>query len=224
MSPELLYAARYILRVVQQPLPEKARPDTALDAPRRRAPRALWIALVGALAATAITTIATIDRRKATDTAAPSAGVPSAPPERGRDDNAPPASAQRAPLALPDTAGEFVAGPQTTEADYVRRSYVRGAAIVTVTFERAPVDPGDYDRWVKNSPDSTQAKLELPASDAHGFYDCGDPAAPKCALIVRLRSGFRFEIRGFGDAKRPDLDAVARGLGLATLASRFAER
>ena len=204
-------AARCILLLLEPPVREKGVRNTT------------WVAPVSALAAIAIVAIALVGRQKATDTAAtlPSDrdGTSPATPERGRDDDATPASPQHGALALPDTAGEFAAGPQTTEADFVRRSYVRGPAIVTVTLERAPRDQGDYDRWVQHSQEYTQPKLDLPESDGHGFYDCTDPAATKCALIVRLRSGFRVEIRAFGEAKRPELDAVARGLRLQTLAS-----
>ena len=193
-------------------VPSKPRPS-----PRLRR----WIAPAGAIAAAAVVALFFVGRQNATDTAA---GTSPGPAERGRDEvdhRATPSIATGA-LALPDAVGAFVAGPLTTEADFVRRTYVRGPAIVTVTLERAPLDPANYERWVKHSQEGyPQAKLDLSAGQGSGYYECTGADSPGCALIVRLRSGVHLEIRAFGAAMRDDLDAIARGLHLETIASRM---
>ena len=183
-------------------VPSPARPRPGL----RR-----WIVPAGAISAAALAVLVLVGRQNATDTAA---GGPV-------HHTATPAIVTGA-LALPDAIGEFVAGPLTTEADFVRRTYVRGRAMVTVTLERAPIDPADYERWVKLSQDGyPQATLDLPAGQGSGYYECAGTDSPGCALIIRLRSGVHLEIRAFGTATRDDLDGVARGLHLETIASRM---
>jgi len=151
-----------------------------------------------------------------------------------RSDGSPPAAEERkpaavastsapaasSPLALPDVAG-FAAGATSRTAAYVRRTYTRGSARLDVTLARMPMSADDYASWVKMSTASfPQAALELPAADANGFYQCSDGPPPSCDLLVQLRAGLHLEVRGTGTSSRADVDALARGLPLATLAVR----
>ena len=129
------------------------------------------------------------------------------------------APAATAPLALPDVHG-FVSGASSRADGYLRRTYTRGRARIEVTLARMPMSPDDYASWVKTSIASfPQAALDLPAADANGFYQCSDGPPPSCDLLVQLRAGVHLEIRGGGTTSRGDVDALARGLSLATLAS-----
>jgi hypothetical protein len=126
-------------------------------------------------------------------------------------------------LALPEVTG-FAAGATSRTAGYVRRTYRRGTARVEVTLARMPMSPDDYASWVKTSTASfPQAALDLPAADANGFYQCSDGPVPSCDLLIQLRAGLHLEIRGGGTSSRDDVDALAHGLPLATLAARPAE-
>ena len=87
-----------------------------------------------------------------------------------------------------------------------------------------PMSADDYASWVKLSTASfPQAALDLPAGEANGFYQCGDGPPPSCDLLIQLRAGVHIEVRGGGTSSRSDVDALARGLSLATLAGRPAE-
>jgi hypothetical protein len=126
-------------------------------------------------------------------------------------------------LALPEVSG-FVAGSVSPAAGYVRRTYTRGPARIEVTLARMPMSPDDYASWVKTSTASfPQAALDLPADEANGFYQCTDGPPRSCDLLIQLRAGVHLEIRGGGTSSRDDVDALARGLTLATLAGRPAE-
>lgn len=134
-----------------------------------------------------------------------------------------PAAAAHAPLALPEVDG-FAAGATSRNAGYVRRTYTRGGARLDVTLARMPMSTDDYAGWVKMSTASfPQVTLDLPSMDANGFYQCSDGSPPSCDLLVQLRVGLHLEVRGNGTSSRGDVDALARGLLLATLASRPAE-
>jgi hypothetical protein len=143
---------------------------------------------------------------------------------------APPAVAAPAPsptaaptenLVLPDVAG-FAAGPPSPGPDYVRRTYRRGAARIEVTLARMAMSADDYAGWVKTSRASfPQAALGVPDDEANGFYQCSDGSPPSCDLLVQLRAGLHYEIRGGGTSLRADVDALARGLpGLSGPSSR----
>ncbi len=130
----------------------------------------------------------------------------------------PPPRASSAVLALPEVAG-FEAGPQVTGSAYVRRHYSRGRARIEVTLAGMPMSPEAYADWVRTSTASfPQATLDLPAGDFNGFYQCGEGANPSCDLLIQLRAGFHFEIRGGGTSTRDDVDALAHGLPLRALA------
>ena len=125
---------------------------------------------------------------------------------------------------MPDVIG-FAAGATSRTAGYVRRTYTRGSARIDVTLARMPMSADDYAGWVKMSTASfPQAALDLPAADANGFYQCSDGPPPSCDLLIQLRAGLHLEVRGNGTSSRGDVDALARGLPLATLAGRPAAR
>ena len=124
---------------------------------------------------------------------------------------------------MPDVNG-FVADASSSGAGFVRRTYRRGRARIEVTLARMPMSPEDYASWVKTSTASfPQAALDLPAAEANGFYQCTDGPPPSCDLLIQLRAGVHLELRGNGTSSRDDVDALARGLSLATLAGRPAE-
>ena len=125
-------------------------------------------------------------------------------------------------LALPDVSG-FAAGASSRGAGYVRRTYTRGGARIDVTLARMPMSADDYANWVKMSASFPQAALELPATDANGFYQSSDGPPPSCDLLIQLRVGLHIEVRGGGTSSRRDVDALARGLSLATLGGRPAQ-
>ena len=145
---------------------------------------------------------------------------PSSEPSAAARPVAPPATV---PLALPEVNG-FVPDASSSGTGFVRRAYRRGRARIEVTLARMPMSPEDYASWVKTSTASfPQAALDLPAADANGFYQCTDGPPPSCDLLIQLRAGVHLEIRGNGTSSRDDVDALARGLPLATLAGRPAE-
>ena len=65
--------------------------------------------------------------------------------------------------------------------------------------------------------DSVSRLNPTPAEDANGFYQCTEPPAPSCDLLIQLRSGVHVEIRGSGTTSRADVDAIARALPLRAL-------
>jgi hypothetical protein len=153
----------------------------------------------------------------------PSGSGPSVEPPKPAPLGSTPAREANSPLALRDVNG-FGAGPTSRNAGYVRRTYTRGTARVDVTLARMPMSPDDYASWVKMSTASfPQAALDLPAADANGFYQCRDGPPPSCDLLIQLRAGLHLELRGNGTSSRGDVDALARGLRLATLAGHPAE-
>jgi hypothetical protein len=144
----------------------------------------------------------------------------SAPSPSSFPSPAPPADA---PLALPEVDG-FAAGATTRADGYVRRTYTRDSARIDVTLARMPMSSDDYASWVKMSTASfPQAALALPAAEANGFYQCADGSQSSCDLLIQLRAGVHLELRGAGTSSRDDVDALARGVSLPTLAGRPAE-
>jgi hypothetical protein len=117
------------------------------------------------------------------------------------------------PSPLPELAG-WQAGPATRDPSFVRRTYRRGAARITVTHARMEMRPGQYEEWLAMSRggDFPQAALPLPGDRGNGFYQCLPATPAKCDLLVQLRSGVHLEIRGDGTATREDLDALVRAL------------
>jgi len=127
--------------------------------------------------------------------------------------------AARALFDLPDAIPGFVAGPREPGDGWLRRTYTAGAARITVTLARHPMDDAAWDGWVRMSTAGfPQADLELPAGAANGFYQCDDRAPERCDLLIQLSSGIHLEIRGGGTSTRRDVDAIRRALPLAGLA------
>jgi hypothetical protein len=119
---------------------------------------------------------------------------------------------------LPEVPG-FAASAIATEGPAVRRTYSRGAARIGVTLARLPMSADGYAAWVKTSTAGfPQAALDLPAGSGNGFYQCDGGARPSCDLLIQLRSGVHLELRGSGTSRRRDVDELARGLPLRTLA------
>jgi hypothetical protein len=125
------------------------------------------------------------------------------------------------PLALPDRIPPFSGSALVQDPAFIRRTYGRGSARITVTLARYPMEANQYDDWVKMSTAGyPQAALGLPSSSGNGFYECAAGGRPPCSLLIQLRAGIHIEIRGEGDgATREDVDLIARGLPLATLAA-----
>lgn len=124
-------------------------------------------------------------------------------------------------LELPASIPGFTSGPLTVADTYSRRTYSRGAASVTVTLARLPMDAAGYARWVRQSEDGyPQAVLDVPEGTGNGFYECADDAATRCNLLVQLRSGIHLEIRAEGAATRADVDAIAKGLPMRSYATK----
>jgi hypothetical protein len=184
-----------------------------------------WVLLLGLTAAAviAVLLLARRDRNPGVAGGAPSARATQSPPPAPSD-----------PPRLPDAIPGFAAGPLAPYPGFARRTYTRAGgagagagaagsadASVTVTVARLDLGPGGYDQWVAQSetgyPQATEAETGLSPSRGNGFYDCADAAAGPCALLLQLRSGLHVEIRGDGAATRPDLAAVAAGLGLGEL-------
>jgi hypothetical protein len=120
---------------------------------------------------------------------------------------------------LPEVAG-FIAGPPTRDAAAVRRTYTRGAARIVVTRARFPLSPEQYDDWVKTSTAGyPQATLDVRPGTANGFYQCTAGIDSSCDLLIQLRAGVHLELRGSGTSHQRDVDDLARGLPLRTIAS-----
>src|SRR6476469_8590494 len=76
------------------------------------------------------------------------------------------------PPGLPEALPGYRASPVEAGPGYQRRSYARGAARVTVTLARFPMDAAGYAEWVRSSAAYPQAALDLPPGEGNGFYEC----------------------------------------------------
>lgn len=115
-------------------------------------------------------------------------------------------------LGLPSRVGAFEGNAPTIADTYTRRTYSRGDARVTVTLAKLPMDARGYERWVEQSTAGYPQTALVPESAGNGFYECVDVAATRCNLLVQMRDGRHFEIRGEGAATRADVDTIARGI------------
>ena len=62
------------------------------------------------------------------------------------------------------------------------------------------------------------ATLDLPASEALGFFTCSDPAGrAACDLHVQLRAGYHVEVMGGGTASRADLEQLMVAVPMTAL-------
>jgi hypothetical protein len=120
--------------------------------------------------------------------------------------------------ALPDRAGDFVAGPLVVDPLFVRRSYSRGNARINVTIAVPDATPLRYEDWVRMSASSPQVRLEIAPNTGAGFYDCAsaDPQAT-CNVHIHLRSGHHVELMGEQNAVRAEFDALLPELPLRVL-------
>jgi hypothetical protein len=120
---------------------------------------------------------------------------------------------------LPNIPG-FTGGAEETGPAFSRRTYTRGTDRTTVTRGRFPMTGPQYEEWLRMSQTGfTQAVLPVGPAEGNGFYQCSAEDPARCNLLVQLRCGLHFEIRGAGVARRADADAILRGLALPTLAS-----
>jgi hypothetical protein len=184
---------------------ERRRPE--LECAVRRI-RILTITCLAAIAAG-------IGCRRPGDTPPPSA-VPPPPP----GSPAPPAERTDTAISLPDALGAFAAVDAPARGPgWVRRSYRRRHVQIEVTLARTVLPPGGFEAWLAMSEGYPQAKLDAPASDANGFYQCVSFPMSSCDLLVQLRSGVHIELRGNGSSSRADVDALAAALSLRSLAA-----
>src|SRR5689334_6119871 len=94
-----------------------------------------------------------------------------------------------APPSLPEVIPAWTSGPLTTGEGWIRRTYARGGARVNVTLARFEMSPAQYDEWVRTSVAGyPQAALDVPPGSANGFYQCAEPSADRCALLIQLRA------------------------------------
>ena len=123
--------------------------------------------------------------------------------------------------ALPAVAGAFGGGPVERHDEFVRRRYQRGATRIEITIAYRPQRGDDYQQWMTAARDYPVATLDLPPSDALGFFSCGDPAGrAACDLHVQLRAGYHVEVMGGGTATRADLEQLMAAVPLAALLER----
>ena len=122
---------------------------------------------------------------------------------------------------LPEQIPPFTASALVRDPAFVRRTYQRGTARISVTLARYPMAPSQYDDWVEMSTAGyPQAALGIPSDSGNGFYQCAAEGRPPCSLLIQLRAGIHIEIRGDGaGATRDDVDRIARGLPLPALAA-----
>jgi hypothetical protein len=123
---------------------------------------------------------------------------------------------------LPDIPG-FMGGAEETAPAFSRRTYTRGTERTTVTRGRLPMTGLQYEEWLRMSRTGfAQAVLPVGPAEGNGFYQCSAEDPARCNLLVQLRCGLHFEIRGAGGtgvARRVDADAILHALALPTLAS-----
>ena len=120
--------------------------------------------------------------------------------------------------ALPAVAGAFRGGPVERHEGFVRRAYVRGATRIEITIAYRPQRGDDYQQWVAAARDYPLATLDLPRSEALGFFTCGDPSGrAACDLHVQLRDGYHVEVMSGGTATRADLEQLMVAVPMGAL-------
>ncbi len=120
--------------------------------------------------------------------------------------------------ALPGVAGAFRGGPVERHEGFVRRAYVRGPTRIEITIAYRPQRGDDYQQWVAAARDYPLATLDLPRSEALGFFTCGDPSGrAACDLHVQLRDGYHVEVMSGGTATRADLEQLMVAVPMGTL-------
>jgi hypothetical protein len=128
------------------------------------------------------------------------------------------ASVGRMERALPVVAGPFRGGPVERHDGFVRRGYVRGDSRIEITIAYRPQRGDDYQEWVTAARDYPLATLDLPPSEALGFFTCGDSAGrSSCDLHVQLRAGYHVEVMSSGTATRADLERLMVAVPMSVL-------
>jgi hypothetical protein len=123
--------------------------------------------------------------------------------------------------ALPELGQPFSSGPLERGPDYVRRTYRKGPASISVTVAQQPITEEGYAGWVRASSSYPQLDLGLPPDRLNGFFNCSpQDGGETCDLHLQLRSGFHVEFFGSGTASKADLQALASALPLPSLAAR----
>ena len=120
--------------------------------------------------------------------------------------------------ALPAVAGVFRGGPIERHDGFVRRRYDRGATRIEITIAYRPQRGDDYQQWVTAARDYPVATLDLPPSEALGFFSCGDSSGRvACDLHVQLRAGYHVEVMSGGTATRADLEQLMVAVPMGAL-------
>ena len=148
---------------------------------------------------------------------APPTEATAAPPAPARS---PDSSGDLAPMerALPAVAGAFRGGPIERHDGFVRRRYDRGATRIEITIAYRPQRGDDYQQWVTAARDYPVATLDLPPSEALGFFSCGDSSGrAACDLHVQLRAGYHVEVMSGGTATRADLEQLMVAVPMGAL-------
>jgi len=147
--------------------------------------------------------------------APPSPGTAPAAVAKSRDD-----AGDLAPLerALPAIAGAFRGGPLDRHDGFVRRRYARGATRIEITVAYRPQRGDEYQQWMTAARDYPLATLDLPPSEASGFFTCADSGGrDACDLHIQLRAGYHVEVLGGGTATRADLEQLMSAAPMAAL-------
>ena len=120
--------------------------------------------------------------------------------------------------ALPAVAAAFRGGPIERHDGFVRRRYERGATRIEITIAYRPQRGDDYQQWVTAARDYPVAALDLPPSEALGFFTCADASGRAgCDLHVQLRAGYHVEVMSGGTASRADLEQLMVAVPMAAL-------
>jgi hypothetical protein len=120
--------------------------------------------------------------------------------------------------ALPEQAGPFTASAMMSDPRFVRRTYSRGAARISVTIAIPDITPLAYEDWVRMSADSPQVTLNVPANSGAGFYDCaGKDLRGSCNVHIHFRAGYHVELMGEHAAYRAEFDDLLAALPLRRL-------
>jgi hypothetical protein len=120
--------------------------------------------------------------------------------------------------ALPAVAGSFRGGPIERHDGFVRRRYDRGATRIEITIAYRPQRGDEYQQWVTAARDYPVATLDLPPSEALGFFTCSDSSGrAACDLHVQLRAGYHVEVMSGGTATRADLEQLMAAVPLGAL-------
>lgn len=120
--------------------------------------------------------------------------------------------------ALPAAAGAFRGGPVERHDGFVRRRYVRGDTRIEITIAYRPQRGDDYQQWVTAARAYPLATLDLPPTEALGFFSCGEPAdRAACDLHIQLRAGYHVEVMSSGTATRADLEQLMVAVPMGAL-------